>query len=268
VQVHETDPEGKQWRVSDIGGHFGGSMDAAVLGLPEAPKTWHVAEFKTHSDKSFNDLLKKRVEKSKPQHYAQMQMYMGLTGMDRAVYMAVNKNTDELYVERVEFDPVAYAKLLAKAERVITAAEPPVKCSNDPSWWTCKLCDFHDHCHGGTAPAVNCRTCVHSTPEMDGEGKWTCQHIPSEIGLIGQRIGCDSHRYIPIMLQNFATQTDYVNGDVIYSTPDGGTFANGQGDGAMTSKDIRAMEAKVLLSDVAKFKRDLSEQGIESTVTG
>ncbi len=266
VEVHETDPEGKQWRVSDIGGHFGGSMDAAVLGLPEAPKTWHVAEFKTANEKSFNELVKKRVQQAKPQHYAQMQAYMGLTGMDRALYMAVNKNDDTLYVERIEFDKSAFDKLRERAERVINATEPPQKLSTDPSWYVCKLCSFHSHCHGDTAPAVNCRTCVHSTPEMDGDGKWSCQNIGSEIGLIGQRIGCDSHRYIPIMLERFAKQTDYVNGDVIYETPDGGTFANGQSAGAMSSKDIRAMEQKVLLGDVAKFKRDLAEQGIESKV--
>ena len=267
VKVHETDPEGKQWRVSDIGGHFGGSMDAAVLGVPEAPKTWHVAEFKTHNDKSFNELVKKRVEKAKPQHWAQMQMYMGLTGMDRALYMAVNKNNDDLYVERIEFDPVAFAKLRERAERVINATEPPQRVSNDPSWFVCKMCDFHDHCHGEKAPAVNCRTCVHSTPFTDGDdGEWICQDGLNTITLDTQRMGCDSHRYIPILLERFAQQTDYVNGDVIYETPDGGTFANGQSAGAMSSKDIRAMEQKVLLGDVAKFKRDLAEQGIESKV--
>ena len=47
--VLEVDPEtGRQWRVEAHGGHFGGSLDGVALGLPEAPKTWHVLEFKTH----------------------------------------------------------------------------------------------------------------------------------------------------------------------------------------------------------------------------
>jgi hypothetical protein len=125
VQVHETDPEGKQWRVSDIGGHFGGSMDGAVLGLPEAPKTWHVAEFKTHSDKSFNDLTKKRVEKSKPQHYAQMQVYMGLMSLDRALYYGVCKDNDEVYTKWVHFDQSVFDQLQARAKKIIDATEPP-----------------------------------------------------------------------------------------------------------------------------------------------
>ncbi|GIX15396.1 MAG: hypothetical protein KatS3mg118_3355 [Paracoccaceae bacterium] len=47
--VLEVDPEtGRQFRVEAHGGHFGGSLDAVALGLLEAPKTWHVVEFKTH----------------------------------------------------------------------------------------------------------------------------------------------------------------------------------------------------------------------------
>jgi len=263
VQVHETAPDGKQWRVSAVGGHFGGSMDAAAVGLPEAPKTWHVLEFKTHNDKSFKELLTKGVEKSKPQHWAQMQTYMGLTGMERAMYVAVCKNTDEIYTERVEFDPTEFAKIMARAERVITAAEPPLRCSNDPSWYVCKMCDFYSLCHGEEAPDVNCRTCAHSTPVVDGEdGKWNCREF-GEVGLIAQREShqCRTHRYIPILLERFATQKDYVNGDVVYEH-EHGTLANGQGDGALSSLEIKACEQKVMLVDASRVKGALQAQGV------
>lgn len=58
----EVDPEtGRQFRVEAHGGHFGGSLDAVALGPLEAPKTWHVVEFKTHSAKSFAELVAKGV---------------------------------------------------------------------------------------------------------------------------------------------------------------------------------------------------------------
>jgi hypothetical protein len=67
VTVLEVDPAtGRQWRLRDASGHFGGSMDAVALGLLEAPKTWHVVEFKTHSAKSFAKLAAEGVEKAKP----------------------------------------------------------------------------------------------------------------------------------------------------------------------------------------------------------
>jgi hypothetical protein len=262
VQVHDKTPDGKQWEVWDLAGHFGGHMDGAALGLPEAPKTWHVLEFKTHNEKSFKE-LSKGVRVAKPQHYAQMQVYMGLTGMDRAFYMAVNKNNDELYTERVEFDPVEFARLKARAERVINASEPPLKISEDPSWYVCKMCDFHEHCHGTAAPQVNCRTCAHSTPVLNGDGQWDCSRVPGtcepDIPLDVQRTGCKSHRYIPILLQNFATQTDYVNGDVIYTDCDGIVFGNGENPGSLTSHDIRNLKAKSLAGGIAELKKEIDE---------
>lgn len=268
VEVHEFQPDGTQWRVSAFGGHFGGSMDGACVGLPEAPKTWHVLEFKTHNEKSFKELAAKGVQAARPQHYAQMQTYMGLTGMERSMYMAVNKNNDELYTERVEFDQVEFAKLMARAERVIRASEPPLRCSNDPSWYVCKMCDFSEHCHGTEAPAVNCRTCAHSTPVVDGEGgRWICGEY-GEIGLIAQQESgkCSSHRYIPILLEKFATQEDYVNGDVDYIDTHGQGFSNGENPASLTSHEIRDLADKSMLGEVAKVKAQVAAQGFTSKV--
>ncbi len=129
----EVDPEtGRQWRVEGHGGHFGGSLDGVALGLIEAPKTWHVVEFKTHSAKSFRELVAKGVAEAKPQHQAQMQIYMHLTGLTRAIYVAVCKDTDDLHIERVRADGEAAARLLAKAGRVIHAARPPTRISEEP----------------------------------------------------------------------------------------------------------------------------------------
>jgi hypothetical protein len=269
VEVHDVTPDGKQWRVSSLGGHFGGSMDGAARGFAEAPKTWCVTEFKTHNAKSFAALIKDGVQKSKPQHYSQMQVYMGETGMDRAMYIAENKDTSELYCEWVHFDPVEFAKLKARAERVISANEPPLRVSKDPSWYVCKMCDFHEHCHGEAAPAVNCRTCAHSTPEMDGDARWSCSLAgtsPATIPTPVQRTGCSQHRYIPILLEKFATQTDYVNGDVVYTDSIGLPFANGDGPGALTSYEIRTAESKSMLGALADMKSQLAAQGIDSKV--
>lgn len=157
VTVLDLDPNtGRQWTLRDATGHFGGSMDAVAIGLPEAPKTWHVCEFKTHSEKSFLALQKVGVAASKPAHWAQMQVYMHLAGLERAFYLAVNKNTDELYQERVHADAEAGLRLLAKAERIILAARPPARISEDPAWWQCRFCDHHAVCHGDAAPERHC----------------------------------------------------------------------------------------------------------------
>lgn len=271
VELHTETPDGKQWRVSALGGHFAGSMDGAGRGFPEGPKTWAVWECKTSNTKGFKELQDKGLQKAKPQHYAQVTIYMGETGMERAMYTCVCKETDEIYTEWVHFDPVEFAKLKARAERVINASEPPLRCSNDPSWYVCKMCDFHAHCHGEMAPAVNCRTCAHATPEMNGDARWSCPVVNqdpniSSIPLSLQRTGCSQHRYIPILLERFAKQKDYVNGDVVYET-EAGEFANGDpNNGALASQEIRDCEQKVMLADCYRIKCELLGQGIDAKV--
>ena len=69
------DVRGAQTRVN-FDAFVSGSADGVALsGVPEAPTKPHVLEIKTHSLKSFNDVSKKGVEKSKFMHYIQMQVY-------------------------------------------------------------------------------------------------------------------------------------------------------------------------------------------------
>ena len=217
--VRDVDPKTRrQYRVEAHGGHFGGSLDGLALGLPEAPKTWHVLEFKTHSAKSFTDLVAKKVRESKPLHYAQMQIYMHLIDLTRALYLAVNKDTDDLYVERVEADPDFAERLLDKAGRVILAATPPPRLSEDPSWYQCRLCDHAPVCHGGQAAAVNCRTCLHSTPV---EGAWHCARFDAPLAEPVQRksSACPQHLYLPALVTG--EQVDAGEDWVEYQFPDG-----------------------------------------------
>ena len=202
--VLEVDPEtGRQFRVQAHGGHFGGSLDGVALHLLEAPKAWHVLEFKTHSNKSFTDLVAKKVRESKPQHFAQMQIYMHLMGMNRAMYLAVNKDTDDLYVQRVEADVAYTEQLLEKARRIIFAPTPLPRISEEPSWYQCRLCDHADVCHGTRAAEVNCRTCLHSSPV---EGGWHCDRHQKPLSEVDQRTGCEQHLYLPPLVP--AAQVD------------------------------------------------------------
>jgi hypothetical protein len=253
VQVSEADSDGRQWRVSDHGGHFGGSLDGAAIGLPEAPATWHVLEFKTHNARSFAELKAKGVREAKPMHWAQMQTYMGLTGIERAMYIAENKDTSELYSERVAFDAVEFERLRQRALAIIESPEPPPRLSSDPAWWQCKTCAMHGICHGEQAPLVNCRTCAHSTPVMDGDGGWKCELRNTFIDIGRQHQGCAGHRYIPILLENIGRQVDVReeldgNAAVRYRRADGGEFVNGATP-HFSSQEIMTANHKSMLAD-------------------
>lgn len=240
--VHDIDPStGQQFRFKAVGGHFAGGIDGVALGVPEAPKTWHLVEFKTHNDKSFQALLKDGVAKAKPEHYAQMQAYMHMANLSRALYLAVNKNDDTLHSERIPYDETAATALLAKAERVIYAPEPLAKLSHDPAFYKCKMCPMSPTCHGEALPPVSCRTCLHATPEPDGDGRWSCAKWKADPPLDAQQAACPHHLYTPALLANWGEPVDAseAEGWVEYRAPDGLTFRNGPwGVGSYTSKEL------------------------------
>lgn len=224
--VWDVDPQtGDQWRVSACNGHFGGSLDGVAKGVPEAPKSPCVLEFKTHSDKSFNELVKQRVQIAKPQHYDQMQVYMGLMEIDRALYMAVNKNTDDLYTEWVHFDNDRFFILKERAQFLIDLPNPPAKLNEDPAFYICKWCSMWRFCHGGLAAEANCRTCCHATPVENSA--WHCQMHNKNVTTEQQREGCDQHLMIPSLVP-FGEPTDGGENWVAYKHRITGTpFVNG-----------------------------------------
>lgn len=191
----------KQWRVSDINDHFGGSLDGISLApfdvmddnggvIPAGVK--FLNEFKTHNTKSFLHLVNlKNVKEAKPVHWAQMQIYMHKRGLEYALYMAVNKNDDDLYAEIVRYDPTEGPKLLAKAERVIAARTLPDRIGKHPSWHECKFCEYAKQCHYAEPFDKNCRSCRYSEPVE--AGKWRCHKWDAIIPGDAILKGCDNY---------------------------------------------------------------------------
>lgn len=249
VRVVRLDPAtGQQYSFKS--GHFGGSMDGAAIGLPEAPNTWHVLEAKTFNAKTFAALVKGGVHKDKPEHWSQMQCYMAWTGMTRALYMAVCKDDDRLHLERIDFDREAAEALFAKAQRIIDAAEPPAGISERPDWYECKMCDHNDVCHWSAVPLPTCRSCAHVTPVADGQ--WHCARHGRHLSDAEQKAACQSHRYIPALLKNFAdvTDADTESNWIKYRhRVTGNEFANGLPPDGIESVEIYACADKKALGD-------------------
>jgi hypothetical protein len=250
VDLH-TDENGKQIDCRDDTGHFGGSVDGIGKGFPEAPKSWAILEVKTHSAKSFTDMKKLGVAESKPQHYAQMQVYMGLLGVERALYFAVNKDNDEIYTEWVHFDAEAFDALRARAKRVIDSATPPAKLSEDPAHYKCKGCTFFSLCHEQKVAEVSCRTCVQATPAE--RGAWRCEAQDRLLDKAAQRTACDQHLFIPDLVP-FGEAVDGGVAYVEYKHRDTGkTFRNGP-DG-YSSKELAASSAGTVTEPVVEAMR-------------
>jgi hypothetical protein len=186
--VYQYDQNGKQYKVSYLDGHFGGSTDGIAIGIPEVPNEYVLTEFKTHSEKSFKKLDNEGVRKAKFEHFVQMQIYMYEFRIRLALYMAVNKNTDEIYAEFIQADDNVARIYIERAKNIIDSPKPPKKISNNASWYECKFCSHHGICHEDETPALNCRTCMWSNPAK--EATWVCNKFNCVIDKAQQLTGC------------------------------------------------------------------------------
>lgn len=190
IQVFQQDANGEQYKVSDCDGHFGGSGDGVLFGVPDVPSdTWCLLEAKTHNDKSFKDVEKHGVRVSKPEHFAQIQVYLLKMGLSVCLYVAANKNDDSLYLELVHVESHIGEQLIDRAKTIIYMQHAPDPISNTPGWHECSFCDYKTICHLKDYPDSNCRTCYYSRPVQDG--KWFCdkvgrqQYLTKEMQLSG-----------------------------------------------------------------------------------
>ncbi|MFA6778189.1 MAG: hypothetical protein WCU80_00190 [Paludibacteraceae bacterium] len=191
IVIHNTEDD--QAEVS-LGGWVKGHLDGIIdSGVPEAPKTPHVWENKTHNKKSFDELERLGVKEAKPMHWAQMQCYMLGKGLSRALYTAVCKDDDRIYTERVRFDSEASRALVRRGQSIALEDHIPAPISLKPEWYQCKCCPGWDLCHGTRCThEVNCRTCAHFTAHEDET--CTCAfYSNSVIPPEAQYVGCANH---------------------------------------------------------------------------
>lgn len=203
VIARDPDDAIKQISIRTLGGHMTGYLDGVASNVPFALAEWVLTECKTHNDKSFKALVADGVEVAKPEHFAQMQIYLDEHKLEEALYCAVGKNDDDLYFEFVAHNPSYIARLRQKAHFVAFSPRPPAKINEKPEYYLCKMCKGFDVCHRGELPERNCRTCresvcvetkcvpVGSKPEPI----WHCGLHNRPLTLDEQRAGCGDHRY-------------------------------------------------------------------------
>lgn len=227
-EVVDRDEHGRQIMVEACNGHVRGYLDSEILGLPEAKKTIHVGEIKSHNLKSFTDLKKRKVRLSKPLHFTQIQVYMFLRNRERGIYLAVCKDNDELYVERLELDLPYVLRMLARAQRIIDANEPPAKLHEDPDSkmaFACGWCKHRGVCHENAKPRRNCRTCLFSSPESGGS--WSCAKWHKPLSFEEQGVGCGSHLLLPGLVAGEQIDCDEEAGTVTYRLANGNVWIDG-----------------------------------------
>jgi hypothetical protein len=231
ITVYSEDPDThRQINYEMFGGHYSGSLDGIAQGFEES-KAYHVIECKTANTKTFKSLCKDGIEKVKPEHYAQVQQYIKWAGLERAYYLCVAKETDDIYGERIKLNKEFVKILETKAERIIFSDNPCERIADVISDYRCKFCVHKGLCFFKQLPLVSCRTCAYADPLPTGG--WSCGRDNSKINRQKQRDGCMHHIFIPALVPLEQTDADADKGTITYY----GGVENGPG--AILSRDLQ-----------------------------
>ncbi len=234
----------------EIGPHFVCMPDGIIFeGVPTAEKTIHTWECKSVKKEDYDKLMKNGLAIAKPEHYTQCQCEMYAAGkflkkeINRALYTAYCKDNSEIYAERIDFDEENLQYHLAKAEEIRNSVEMPDGIGNDPSFYICKsFCPYSAFCFvSHECQNINCRTCIHSTPEEDGT--WTCALFrkydwgdPVQ-SLEEQKGGCEFHSFLPCLVSHYPHIPECSTEDACaFEMPDGEIVLNGLG--GITSREL------------------------------
>lgn len=223
---------GQQDRIRLAGGHVRGKCDGKAMGIPEAPTTEHLLEFKSSNAKGFALIQKDGCQKAKPLHYAQCQLGMHAFGLTRCLYLVSCKDTDTLYAERINYDAEYCIRLLARCERIIAANIAPSRISEDPEFFGCMFCKHKAICHEGAWPRVSCRSCIYSTPENGGDGHWSCARFSKPLSIDEQKSGCPAHLHLPALVPGEQVDADEENETIQYRLRNGTTWTDGTKENA------------------------------------
>lgn len=160
LELFTHDPKGQQFGFKDntLGPlTFSGHYDGVILGILEAPKTYHIWEHKAVNEKKFLEAKKIKAidEKAALQqwdkvYYAQAVIYMDYEGLDRHFLTICTPGMRDYTSIRTNANPEYAAGLKAKAKRIINAENPPERIGG-PDWYECKWCPFYQGCHNAKA---------------------------------------------------------------------------------------------------------------------
>lgn len=267
--------DGRQFSFTDFGGHFSGSIDGVIKNVwaldfennlnfetyevdettgiittktkkidsiteaVEKTKKPFLFEFKTHNSKNFNVLKSYGLKEKFESHFAQVQVYLYYFDLTHALYVAVNKDNDELVYFLVPANSEIAKKYISRAEAIIFKNEAP-KIYDSPGWWECKFCLFSEICHSGAVASINCRTCIFAAPLESGG--WICEYKSKRF--YQPNSSCVAHIFYPEMVGDSKLLKTKLTKDKEYrvelETKNGGFLEIGHG--AVSSRALKKGE--------------------------
>jgi predicted RecB family nuclease len=139
IKVYKSDLNTYSQKVQE----FRGNLD----GMIRIKDKIYILEIKTAKDASYNLFVRNGLQSWSIKYYAQMQSYMGMSGIYEGYIIVLNKDNSAISDEYVKFDENFYDNLEQKAYKIKIAEDAPPRISGNPLWYECKMCQYNKECH-------------------------------------------------------------------------------------------------------------------------
>ncbi len=173
---------GQQTDFSAHNGFFRGHCDGMIDGITSRR---HILEIKSANDKKFHAFQSLGIRAVSETYYAQVQCYMGYSGLDRAIWVVMNNNTCELYTERAYFNKEDFDRYHQRALDIITAQDPPEEEKSN----LCQWCDYRVWCSAPMSAIQTSQSCGTCT-WLDMGLEPRCQHHDHSFPLKKWGVSC------------------------------------------------------------------------------
>jgi hypothetical protein len=139
VTIYDVDADGKQFGFTDgiVQGHIDG---IAILNGEK-----YLLEIKTSNEFRYKAFVKDGFC-SDEKYQAQIHIYMNKFKMQKCLCVVLNKNTQELYMEIVEYDEFIALSALERGKNVVAMEEIPERKYPNKSFFKCKFCSHYSIC--------------------------------------------------------------------------------------------------------------------------
>jgi hypothetical protein len=132
---------GEQLEFSDFNYRVKGHCDGIIHGVTQEP---HILEIKSANRDSFKEFASKGMRKSAI-YEAQVHLYMGYSGLSRALFIVYCKDNPDIYTERAHFRQDIFEATRARAAYVLGQRRAPAKDETLCGWCDYgHVCESHD----------------------------------------------------------------------------------------------------------------------------
>ena len=147
----------RQMAFEALNGFFKGHADGTIEGNGLSKR---ILEIKSASSSRFKAFQEGGIAAVSPEYYAQVQCYMGYSGLAKAQFVVMNKNDCSIYTERVHFKKTDFEAFEKKAADIIQSGCEPEKAFDEDSM-ECRYCQYRMHCWSGPyiQEVPTCGTC-------------------------------------------------------------------------------------------------------------